>query len=204
MLKLSNKNKSEIAGLILFIAGMILIMGIIAGEIYYPEEYSTRDNEISDLGATPPPNSVTYQPSATIFTATMVFTGIMVLIASLLLYKEYKNIIISTPIAMLGIGLLGISIFPASITPWHSAFALITFVAGGFSALTSIKIVRSPLSYVFIIIALISLILLFLNPFFDPHLGEGGTERFVIYPLIFWMMGFGTYLIGINKANELI
>ncbi|MDY6865767.1 MAG: hypothetical protein SVY15_07355 [Halobacteriota archaeon] len=50
-------NKFEIAGLLLFLAGILIFMGIITGGVFYPEGYSTKDNEISDLGATRPPIS---------------------------------------------------------------------------------------------------------------------------------------------------
>ena len=55
---------SSAAGLLLAIAGSVILMGIITAESQYPFPYTTHDNEISDLGATRPPNSVTHQPSA--------------------------------------------------------------------------------------------------------------------------------------------
>lgn len=65
---LLNKKK-DIAGILLFISGIIIVLGIITAESYYPVEmnYTTRENEISDLGATKPPESFIIQPSATIF-----------------------------------------------------------------------------------------------------------------------------------------
>lgn len=57
----------NIAGTLLFFAGSLIIMGLITGETFYPGEYTTFKNEISDLGGTRPPNSVIYEPSATLF-----------------------------------------------------------------------------------------------------------------------------------------
>ncbi len=66
----------------LFAAGVIAFMGIITAEALYPSGYSTSQNEISDLGATEPPDSVIEQPSATIFNTTMIVCGVLVLAAS--------------------------------------------------------------------------------------------------------------------------
>jgi hypothetical membrane protein len=64
-------NKLKLSGLLLFLAGSIALMGIITAEAFYPSSYTTFHSEISDLGATKPPNSLIYQPSASIFNITM-------------------------------------------------------------------------------------------------------------------------------------
>jgi hypothetical protein len=45
-------------------------------------------------------------------------------------------------------------------------------------------------------LGLISLIFLFFSGMFIPLLGDGGTERFVAYPVVIWVIGFGGYLTG--------
>jgi hypothetical membrane protein len=60
-------NNIKTAGLLLFLSGAMIIMGIITARAFYPSGYTTAVSEISDLGATVRPNSVTYQPSAAIF-----------------------------------------------------------------------------------------------------------------------------------------
>jgi hypothetical protein len=45
-------------------------------------------------------------------------------------------------------------------------------------------------------LGLISLIFLFFSGMFIPVLGDGGTERFVAYPVVIWAIGFGGYLTG--------
>jgi len=54
-------------GLLQYLAGAIIFLGISAGEIFYPPGYSTAVNYTGDLGSTRPPNDVIYQPSALIF-----------------------------------------------------------------------------------------------------------------------------------------
>ena len=39
------------SGLLLFLAGFMLFMGIITGEIFFKKNYNTRDSYISELGA---------------------------------------------------------------------------------------------------------------------------------------------------------
>ncbi len=75
----------SLAGALLVLAGCVALMGIISAETFYPA-YSTAQNHISDLGATRPPDSVILQPSATIFNATMLATGLLVLGAAFALF----------------------------------------------------------------------------------------------------------------------
>lgn len=198
------KNKIDIAGILLFISGILIFMGIITAESVYPVEmnYTTRENEISDLGATKPPKSIITQPSATIFNTTMILTGFMILFATGLIYLTFEKIIISFPLGLLGLSVVGVGIFPGNITPYHSIFAFILFTAGGIAAIVSAKITRFPLNYVFALLGSIALIFLIFNESFIPFLGKGGTERFIAYPIIFWMMGLGAYLLGLDTDKK--
>ena len=177
------------------------MMGIITGETFYPEGYSTRNNEISDLGATRPPNSIITEPSATIFNTTMIVTGIMAILAMGLLHSHHRKIWLTTIFALFGLGLLGVGVFPGNAVPWHPAFAMATFVFGGLGAIASAKIINPPLNILFIVLGTLSLVFLFLSELFIPYLGMGGTERWVAYPIVFWMMGMGAYLNGANNRS---
>ncbi len=86
---MKNQSQLNIAGTLLFLAGSIIIMGIITGETFYPTGYNTFKNEISDLGGTRPPNSIIYEPSATIFNITMLVTGLMIFVASLFTHRHF-------------------------------------------------------------------------------------------------------------------
>jgi hypothetical membrane protein len=186
------------AGLLFFVAGSVILMGIITAEIFYPIGYSTANSEISDLGATRPPDSISYQPSASIFNATMILGGLLILAGSFFLFQGFKRWIVVLFPALLGLGVLGVGIFPGNMAPFHGICALVAFIAGGLSALISSKITPSPFRYMLAFLGLISLIFLFFSPMFIPMLGDGGTERFVAYPVVIWMIGFGGYL----TANE--
>ncbi len=121
-------------------------MGIITAEIFYPVGYTTADSEISDLGATRPPDSIIYQPSASIFNATMMSGGLLILAGSFFLFRGFKRWTIVLFPALLGIGVLGVGIFPGNMSPFHGICALVAFIAGGLSALISCKVTPAPFS----------------------------------------------------------
>jgi len=100
------------SGLLYFLAGALVLMGIITAEALYPAGYTTAHSEISDLGATVPPGSVSYQPSAGIFNATMAGAGLLALVATAGLHGFFRKYLVSLPLALLGLGLVGIGFFP--------------------------------------------------------------------------------------------
>lgn len=194
------KSYYKTAGVLFFLAGAISLMGIITAEIFYPPGYSTSANEISDLGSTRPPNSVIHQPSAVIFNTTMIVTGIMILIGVYFVQKVYNRPLASIPLGLLGLGVFGVGIFPGNVAPWHLLFAMLTFFSGGIAAITSSKIVSPPFSYLGAIFGTITLFSLFFANLFISILGSGGVERWVAYPIILWLIGFGGYLLGTKSA----
>ena len=58
-INLFKRDPQLVAGTLLFLAGFIVIMGIITAEIFYPYEYTTSDSMISDLGSTHSSNDIT-------------------------------------------------------------------------------------------------------------------------------------------------
>lgn len=192
----------NIAGTLLFLAGSIIIMGIITGETFYPTGYSTFNNEISDLGGTRPPNSIIHEPSATIFNITMLVTGMMIFIASLFIHQQFKKWLFTIPLTIFGLGVFGVGIFPGHVVFWHGIFALVTFTFGSITCITAFKIVPPPLRYIGICIGTMSLIFLYGANIFIPYIGAGGTERWVAYPVVLWLIGFGGFLLGTKAENK--
>lgn len=186
----------KFSGALLFLAGSIILMGIITAEAFYPSGYTTTNSEISDLGATVRPNSVTYQPSATIFNITMVLAGLMIAVASVLQHKWFQKYLFTIPLLLLGVAMLGVGIFPGNKDPYHGIFALLTFNMGGLMAIASFKIVSSPFKSIGIVFGLITVITLWTASFFIPIIGDGGTERWVAYPVVLWLTGIGGYMLN--------
>lgn len=200
---------SSIAGFSMVLSGFIAFMGIITAEVLYPD-YSTRQ-DISDLGSTQPPDPVIYEPSATIFNSTMLVTGALVLVAAYFLYRATSRRRFSLVLAIFGFGAFGVGVFPGNVTPWHGLFALLTFFSGGLTVLLSSRIVSGPFSVLCGLFGGISLLIL-VSVFFyglvvgGPHplafLGSGGIERWVVYPLVVWILAFGGYLLGTPDNNS--
>ncbi|MDO8869410.1 MAG: DUF998 domain-containing protein [Methanobacteriaceae archaeon] len=207
--KIKNSNKLNLtrSGLLFFLVGSIILMGIITAETFYPEKYTytTSDSMISDLGATEPPNSIITQPSATIFNFSMIIVGILVLLGTYFLFRALNDKIATILIGLLGLGALGVGIFPGNVNPQHPLFALTTFISGGVSAIYSYRLINSPFKYLSVLFGITGLFFLFTAIIFIPIMGGGGVERWVAYPIVLWLIGFGGYLMGLSsKEKEIV
>lgn len=195
------------AGTLIAVAGFIILMGIITAEALYPATYTTFDNEISDLGATRPPDSIIRQPSARIFNTTMIASGLAVLGAAGFLYRTDQKRRVPISLTFVGAGLVGVGIFPGNIAPFHGIAALTTFVSSGVAAILSGTVHRAPFKQFAIgmgVVSLGSLVIAMLGdltPAFD-ELGDGGVERWVAYPVVIWLVAFGAFLMAGPKAGD--
>lgn len=201
-------NKLKLSGILLFLAGSFALMGIITAEVFYPSGYTTLNSEISDLGATKSPNSLIYQPSASIFSITMLLSGLMTLTAAFYQHRYFKNLLFSIPLGLFGLGLVGIGFFPGDKVPYHGMFSLLTFISGGVSAIMSFKIVSAPFKFIGIVFGAISLItwcaVVFAPNIIVPFIGLGGTERWLVYPIVLWITGLGSYLMNMTTTKNLV
>ena len=200
-------NNLKIAGLLFYLSGAIVLMGIITAEAMYPSGYTTFKNEISDLGATKQPNSISFEPSSSIFNSIMWLSGLMILTATFYQHKYFKKLLFTIPAILFGLGLFGVGIFPGNIRPYHGMSAMLAFLAGGVSAITSFKIIQFPYKYIGILLGIISLttwcLAVFSPSTLMSHIGIGGTERWVAYPLMLWLTGIGGYLMSEKPAIEI-
>jgi len=197
-----------IAGGSLVLAGAVAITGIITAQSLYPD-YSVRQ-DISDLGSTQPPDPVIHQPSATIFNGTMLVTGLLVLLAVYFLHRTTGRRVLTVPLALFGVGIVGVGVFPGNVTPWHGLFALLTFFSGGVTVLLSSRVVSRPFATICVALGGVSLAILVSVFVYGlalgaPHplaaLGSGGIERWVVYPLLCWVLAFGGYLLGTGASH---
>jgi hypothetical membrane protein len=198
---------ASVAGSSLVLAGVVAIMGIVTAEVRYPD-YSVRQ-DISDLGSTQPPDPVIHQPSAAIFNGTMLTTGLLVLIAVYFLHRTTGRRALTVSLAAFGVGVFGVGVFPGNVTPWHGLFALLTFFSGGITVLLSSRVVERPFADICVALGGVSLTILVSVFVYGlalraPHplasLGSGGIERWVVYPLLCWVLAFGGYWLG-RDAN---
>jgi len=194
---------NKVAGLLFFIAGSLILMGIITAEIFFTANYSISLDMISTLGSSPPPDSIVREPSAAIFDSSMIISGLLIILGSYFLLKTHKNKYLGFVIFFLGLGALGVGVFPAFHPVAHPIVALIAFLSGGLAAVISFKVTKKPFSYICLILGIIILVFLTLGVLFSdlvvPVLGRGGTERWVAYPTIVWLLGFGSFLMARDK-----
>ena len=207
-LRIDRHSATQIAGCLLLMAGVIILMGIITAEALYPAIYTTHENENSDLGATRPPNSIIFQPSATIFNTVMMVTGLMILSSTFFLNRTFSTRWVAVSITLLGLGVLGVGVFPGNRGAIHPLFALMAFFSGGFAAVLSARVQETPFRYVSIALSVFTLVSLAVGLFGDAtpifeRLGDGGVERWVAYPTVLWMVGFGGYLMSLRNAPVL-
>jgi hypothetical membrane protein len=197
-------NTLKLSGALLFLGGAIVLMGIITAETQYPTAYTTRNSEISDLGATRPPNSISYQPSAGIFDTTILVAGVLIVLAAFFQHKHFKKLIFSIPFILFGLGLAGVGIFPGNVSPYHGMSAMLAFLSGGVAAIMSFTIVSAPFKYIVIVLGSVALATWFAASFATqvivPVIGMGGAERWVAYPIMLWVTGFGGYLMNTTTS----
>jgi hypothetical membrane protein len=193
---------ARIAGVLLSLAGAAILMGFITAEALYPGVYTTHTNTVSHLGASEPPNSVVLQPSAAIFDVTMLVTGTMILAGAWFAYQALRRKAVLIPTALLGIGTLGVGIFPLTHPTPHTLFAFTAFLAGGVAIVLSARLTMAPFRYLWMLLGSVALgaTVLALDAFrtWAPmaQLGEGGLERWIVYPIVLWLVAFGSYLLA--------
>ena len=170
-------------------------------ETFYPG-YSVANNLISDLGKTCTPGGC-YVPHAWwLFNLSEVVFGLLIAMAAYHFHRSYGYKPAAAIIAVTGIALVFVGLLNESFSPWHEIFSLITFVFAGLSAIVTFRFQKPPLSYISLILGLVSLAALVL---FVPGtgafgavmgVGAGGLERLIVYPVLAWSIAFGGHLIG--------
>jgi hypothetical membrane protein len=193
--------------LLLACAGVAVFMAIITAEALYPAPFNTADNTISDLGATIPPNSVILQPSATIFDVSMIVAGLMIVVGAFFVHRAFARKAVTIPLALFGIGAIGVGVFPGNHLAPHQLFAMTAFISGGVAAVLAAKVLVAPLRQMSVVIGVISLVSFVLAMFMlewapVAELGEGGIERWIVYPAVLWLTVFGGALMGTGVSRQ--
>ena len=55
----------------------------------------------------------------------------MIVIATYFVQKVFRKLLVTIPLILYGLALVGVGIFTADRAPWHGIFALVVFIAGG-------------------------------------------------------------------------
>jgi len=203
-------DRQVVAGALLALTGIGMILAIITNEALYPAErhYTTFANSISDLSGTLPPNSYMVEPNRAIFIATMACGGVLVLVASCLLWPMIARRRVVVGLALMGAGLVGIAVFPGNVEMWHPLFAMLAFVAGSVTVVMSRKVLEAPTKYFATTLGVVALIATVLGQEafeswgLQAAIGIGGTERWIAYPVLLWLVVFGTTLMTRPAEGE--
>jgi hypothetical membrane protein len=195
-----SEHRRVLAGALIAVAGVGIVLSTITNEAIYPADrsYSTNANTISDLAGTLPPNSFMVQPNRAIFIVTMAVAGALVLAATSLLRGTIHRRTLRYALGAMGIGLVGIAIFPGNVVTWHPLFSLVAFVGGSVATIASRKVLDAPTSHLAAALGTIALVAtaLGLDAFAElwpqTAIGIGGVERWIAYPVLLWMVMFGT------------
>ncbi|MEX1253668.1 MAG: DUF998 domain-containing protein [Dehalococcoidia bacterium] len=198
------RERRKVSGALLFVAAFATLMGIITAEARYPKGYSTATNDISDLGAPGGEHSVTHQPSAAIFNTAMVVSGAAIGLGAVFVHRTYRRWAVTLPLSLLGIGLVGVGVFPSNYSDIHAMFALLALVSGGVAAAMSYGVLAAPFRYIAAALGVVSLLSLALAGVLGPVLGDGGMERWTAYPVTLWLAGFGGYLMSARHPDATV
>ena len=192
----------RVAGTLILLAGAAILMAIITAEALYPAAYATGANEISDLGGTRPPDSVILQPSATIFDVAMMLVGLMVVASSWFVHAAFGRRAVTIPLVVLGASALGVGLFPGNTGTPHALFAMATFISGSIAAVCAALVTGSAFRYLSVTLGVVSLATLVSYMVLGDAtpmaaMGIGGIERWIVYPVVIWLIAFGAYLLGV-------
>lgn len=191
--------REVVAGVLLSTTGIGVILAIITNEALYPaaRHYSTLANTISDLGGTEPPNSYMVQPNRMIFILTMAFAGLLVLVATYLLWRIVERRRFLVALGIFGVGIIGIAVFPGNVATIHPLFSLLCFLGGSIAAILSRKILDVPLRYFAVALGSVALLATVFGleslENWGPQatIGIGGIERWIAYPVLLWLVLLG-------------
>jgi hypothetical membrane protein len=191
----------RVAGLLLVAAGAGVLLAIITAEALYPADYRSSVNTVSDLAAMRP-DDVVRQPSAAIFNVTMVVAGLAIAAAAGLLARAGARLSAVLPLGGLGLGMVGVGVFPGNtVMAVHELVSLLAFLSGGLAAALAARLVARPLRPVLVLLGAVALLflvgyqLLGDLPVFES-LGEGGVERWIVYPVALSLVVLGSALAG--------
>lgn len=190
------KDYYRAAGIILLVAIIQFFMAVNLAETQYPG-YNTGKNTLSDLGGTLPP----VKPSSTIFNISIILMGVLSLLSVYLILKSGGCRLFSACLILCAIGAVGVGVFPKYTGSAHIIFSFITFFFGCLAVIFSYRLgLNIPMVILSMITGIIPLTIIvgallfgYNNPLIY-YLGMGGTERFIVYPLLFYLTALGGYL----------
>ncbi|MBF6600544.1 MAG: DUF998 domain-containing protein [Dehalococcoidia bacterium] len=195
---LAERDPRRVAGVLLLVGAITVLMGIITAQALYNGTYSTTQNTISDLGANPL-HGGPLKPSAVVFDLAMIVAALLLIGSAYLLQRAFGATFVALSMALFGVGVLGVGIFPENLSGVHTSFAGLAFLGGAITAILSYRTTGRPFRYVALALgtfALLTMIFWMAAPSaFERLLGAGGVERWVVYPVTIWAASYAGWLL---------
>jgi hypothetical membrane protein len=198
--KILNTSIIKISGLLMFIGAVQWFFVILLAEGLHPG-YNSATHYVSSLGV-----GVT----ALFYNTSVILLGLTTVVGTYLLHGSHSSRAFTILLSISGLATLGVGIFPENVRPIHGIVTPIALIFGGLSAIWSYRIQTSPLRYIAVLLGAGSIFAGFLfNPYLGlPResldtflgLGKGTMERLIIYPILLWIIGFGSSLT--ERASE--
>jgi hypothetical membrane protein len=183
-------------GLWLLLGGLELLFFVHVAELIYPG-YSVSKNMISDLAVGP-------TDPAIVFTAGLILFGVLAIVAGYQMRQDRVGSMLWLLVGLSGAGAIGVALVNENwIPPLHALFALIAFLFGNLAALLSYRLVPRPFAVICAVLGLIGLFALAMTAAeIDLGLGRGGMERMIFFPAMFWLIGYGVWLMSKEGGKE--
>ena len=180
-------DRRTLAGVLFLVGSVQFLLAMLVAEGLRPL-YSISTNAISDLGI---------DSTALLFNASVALLGALIVLSAYLYHGTHKRLWITIPFLLVGIGAIGVGLFPETTGAPHALFAFVSFLFGGLLAILISFQTRPPFRYVSIVLGLMGLVALALfasGTYLE--IGFGGMERMIVYPVLFWGIAFGGYLMA--------
>lgn len=181
---------AKLAGVFLSTAAIVFLLGNNIAEAIYPG-YSVRTNVLSDLGAAG-------APTMALWDTQLFVSGVLTFVGVYFFLRQSGNRRRAVAVVFLlaPCGTVLVSLFPENVNlAVHSIGALTSFLFGGIAAAYTYRLTLKPFGYLSLVLGLTSLFSLvaFLSKDVSA-LGDGGTERMIVYPLMLWQLALGAYV----------
>lgn len=193
---LSNRDSfsARLAGLLMFLGAAQWFLVIQVTEGLHPG-YNSGIHYVSSLGV---------GGTALLYNSSVILLGFATLVAAFLLRGSHSSRLFTVLLAVTGLATMGVGVFPENVRPHHGIVTPVALLAGGLAAVASYRVQSSRLRYVSVLLGVGSILagLLFNSYLGLPResgarfmgLAKGTMERLVIYPLLLWIMGYGSSL----------
>ncbi len=191
----------KLAGALYCFGAIEFFLMLTLSEALYPG-YSVHANTISDLAAVGSPTALFFDPAVFAW-------GLSWLVGAYFLFRGSGRSRLMVLNMLPGVGVMLAAASPENVNvAIHSIGAVIAFVPGAIAVILSYRVIRSQLRYFALFLGFLSLAFVavyfgaYYSPLVQQSLGSGGAERIIVYPIVIWMIGLGSYLLALRLKVE--